>query len=93
MKYKEKIKEALVITPDTLTKVDIDMIKLNLKKFNFYTLLSILFLLGGLLFYIYWGTRYGYWYDIGIYSVVIVLVLAGIIGIFLTLMEKEGTQD
>jgi hypothetical protein len=73
--------------------VDIDMIKLNLKNFNFYTILSILFLLAGLLFYIYWGTRYGVWYDIGIYSIVIVLVLAGIIGIFLTLMEKEETQD
>jgi len=73
--------------------VDIDMIKLNLKNFNFYTILSILFLLAGLLYYIYWGTRYGIWYDIGIYSIVIVLVIAGIIGIFLTLMEKEETQD
>jgi len=73
--------------------VDIDMIKLNLKNFNFYTILSILFLLAGLLFYIYWGTRYGVWYDIGIYSIVIVLVIAGIIGIFLTLMEKEETRD
>jgi len=69
------------------------MIKLNLKNFNFYTILSILFLLAGLLFYIYWGTRYGVWYDIGIYSIVIVLVIAGIIGILLTLMEKEETQD
>ena len=69
------------------------MIKLNLKNFNFYTILSILFLLAGFLFYIYWGTRYGVWYDIGIYSIVSVLVIAGIIGILLTLMEKEETQD
>lgn len=73
--------------------MDIDMIKINLKKFNFYTLLSILFLLSGILFYIYWGTRYGVWYNIGPYSVVILLVIAGIIGIFLTLMDKEGTQN
>lgn len=69
------------------------MIKLNLKNFNFYTILSILFLLAGFLFYIYWGIRYGVWYDIGIYSIVSVLVIAGIIGILLTLMEKEETQD
>ena len=69
------------------------MIKLNLKNFNFYTILSILFLLVGILFYIYWGTRYGVWYDIGPYSLVILLVIAGIIGIFLTLMEREETQD
>jgi len=68
------------------------MIKLNIKNFNAYTILSILFLLGGLLHYIYWGTRYGVWYDIGIYSITIVLVLPGIIGIILSLMEekKEG---
>jgi hypothetical protein len=69
------------------------MIKLNLKNFNFYTIVSILALLAGILFYIYWGTRYGVWYDIGIYSVVIILVMFGIIGILLTLMEKEETQD
>jgi len=69
------------------------MIKLNLKNFNFYTIVSILALIAGILFYIYWGTRYGVWYDIGIYSVVIVLVMFGIIGILLTLMEKKETQD
>jgi len=65
------------------------MIKLNIKNFNAYTILSILFLLGGLLHYIYWGARYGVWYDIGIYSITIVLVLPGIIGIILSLMEEE----
>ncbi len=65
------------------------MIKLNLKNFNEYTIISILFLLGGLIHYIYWGIRYGIWYDVGIYSITIVLVLPGIIGIILSLMEKE----
>jgi hypothetical protein len=70
------------------------MIKLNLKNFNFYTAVSILLLLAGILFYIYWGTRYGVWYDIGIYSITIVLVIWGIVGIILTLMEKEEeTRD
>jgi len=65
------------------------MIKLNLKNFNIYTILSILFLSGGLLHYIYWGIRYGIWYDIGIYSITIVLILPGIIGIILSLIEEE----
>ena len=65
------------------------MIKLNIKNFNEYTILSLLFLLGGLIHYIYWGIRYGVWYDIGIYSLTIVLVLPGIIGIIFSLMEKD----
>jgi len=69
------------------------MIKLNRKKFNKYTVLSILFILAGLFHYIYWGTRYGIWYDIGIYSITIVLVLPGIIGIILTLIEKKQKQE
>jgi len=65
------------------------MIKFNLKNFNIYTILSILMLLGGILFYIYWGTRYNIWYNIGIYSITIVLVLPGIFGLILTLMETK----
>ena len=60
-----------------------------MKNFNTYTILSILFLLGGIIHYLYWGARYGIWYDIGIYSLTIVLIVPGIIGIILTLMETE----
>ncbi len=66
--------------------------KFNIKNFNIYTVLSILFLLAGLLHYIYWGTRYGVWDDIGIYSITIVLITPGIVGILLSLMEK-GEED
>ncbi len=65
------------------------MIKINLEKFNIYTILSILFLVGGILFYILWGATYGVWYDIGVYSLSIVLIIPGIIGILITLMEDE----
>jgi len=65
------------------------LFNIKLKNFNIYTVLSILFLLGGIIHYIYWGSRYGVWYDIGIYSITIVLVIPGIIGIFLSLMEKK----
>jgi len=47
---------------------------------------------GGVLHWIYWGSRYGVWYDIGIYSITIVLVLAGILGLTLSLMETEETD-
>lgn len=66
--------------------------KLNLKNFNIYTILSILFLLGGILHWIYWGSRYGVWTDIGIYSITIVLVLPGIIGLIISLMQPEETD-
>jgi len=65
------------------------MLKLNMKNFNVYTILSILFLLGGLLFWISWGLTYGVWYDIGVYSVTIIFVVAGIVGIIISLMETE----
>jgi len=65
------------------------MFKINIKNFNIFTVLSIIFLLAGIIHYIYWGNRYGVWDDIGIYSLTIVLVIPGIIGILLSLMEKE----
>ena len=67
--------------------------KINIKNFNFYTILSILFLLAGILIYIYWGTTYNVWYDAGIYSLTIVFVIPGIIGLILSLMKKEKIED
>jgi hypothetical protein len=69
------------------------MKRIDIKNFNLLTIFSILVLLAGLLIYIYWGTRYGIWYDIGIYSLTIVFVIPGIIGILLSLMEKEETEN
>jgi len=66
-----------------------NIININIKNFNIYTIISTLFLLGGLIHYIYWGSRYGIWNDIGIYSLTIVFVIPGIIGILISLMEKE----
>ena len=67
--------------------------RIDLKNFNILTIFSILVLLAGLLIYVYWGTRYGVWYDIGIYSLTIVFVIPGIIGIILSLIEKKETED
>ena len=62
----------------------------DIKKYNFKTVLSLLLLLAGIIFYIYWGIRYGVWVDIGIYSITIVFVLAGIFGTVLSLLEDDG---
>ena len=69
------------------------MIKLNFKNLNEYTILSLLFLFGGIIHYIYWGIRYGVWYDIGIYSITIVLILPGIIGLILSLMDEKEEKN
>jgi hypothetical protein len=64
----------------------------DIKNYNFKTVLSLLLLIAGIIFYIYWGIRYGVWVDIGIYSITIVLVLAGILGTVLSLLENEGDK-
>lgn len=66
-----------------------DILKIDIKNFNIFTIISILFLLAGIFHYLYWGARYGIWYDIGIYALTIVMVIPGILGILLSLMEKE----
>ena len=66
---------------------------ISLKNFNIFTILSILLIIAGIAYYIYWGLRYNVWWDIGIYTITIMLVLPGIIGFFLTLMEKEEEKD
>jgi len=70
-----------------------EMIKLNLRNFNFWTVISLLTLIAGLSFWIFWGTRYNDWTDIGIYSITIVLVLPGIVGLIISLMDKSEEKD
>ena len=65
----------------------------DIKKFNFKTILSLLLLIAGILFYIYWGVTYGVWADIGIYSITIVFVLAGIFGMILSLLEENEEEE
>jgi len=64
--------------------------KINVKNFNVFTVLSLLALIAGVAFYLYWVGRYPEaWGDIGIYSITVVLVIPGIIGTILSLMEKS----
>jgi len=69
---------------DTLKNLHLN---LNWSKINIFTILSFLLLLSGVLFYIYWGLRFGVWMDIGIYSITSFLVLSGLLGILVTLHE------
>ena len=62
-------------------------IKFNIEKINWKTILSLLFLIAGIVFYIMWGITYNVWADIGIYSITIVFVLSGIVGTLLSFLE------
>ncbi len=46
--------------------------------------LSFALLLGAVVFYVGWSIAYGDWYDIGLYSVSVILILFGILGIVLS---------
>ncbi len=71
-----------------------NMININTKNFNVYTILALLALIAGTLFYISWVVRFpDAWADIGVYSITIVFVLSGILGILLTLYEKPEETD
>ena len=70
-----------------------DIFKINLKNFNVFTLISLLSLIGGIAFWICWGLRFGVWYDIGVYALSIVLIVPGIIGTTLSLMNKKEEEN
>ena len=68
--------------------------ELHMKNINAYTIFALIVLIAGVLFYISWGLRYGVWYDVGIYSITIVLVLGGLLGAILSLsMEKTEENE
>ena len=66
--------------------------KPSLKNINAYTIVALIVLIAGLLLYITWGLRYNVWVDIGIYSITIILVLGGLLGMILSL-TFEKTKD
>ena len=65
----------------------------SIKNINAYTIVALIVLIAGLLFYITWGLRYGVWADIGIYSLTIVLVLGGLLGTILSLTFEKETEE
>ena len=67
--------------------------KLSIRNFNVYTILSLIVLIAGLLFYLMWGLRYSVWADVGIYSITIVLVLSGILGTIISLSYEKTVEE
>jgi len=59
-------------------------------KINGLQALSFLLLVVGLVFYIAWSMRYNAWLDIGVYSITIVLVLGGVLGLILNKAKKKA---
>jgi hypothetical protein len=67
--------------------------KISLRNINAYTIVALIILIGGLLHYIIWGLRYNVWMDVGIYSLTIILVLAGLFGMILSLMLEKPEEQ
>lgn len=69
-------------------------LNLSLKNFSFFTILSLLMIIFGLIHYLYFNLRYGdTWTDIGIYSFTIMFVFPGVIGLIISLMDKKEEED
>ncbi len=60
-------------------------IKMNLRTAPFFFLTFL-----GILFYTAWGAAYGKWTDVGVYSITVILLGFGLIGIYqYSIMEEE----
>jgi hypothetical protein len=53
------------------------------RRIQFWGFAALLIL--GVMFYLWWGLSFGVWVDNGVYAVVIVLVLFGLSGMWLTM--------
>ena len=59
-------------------------------KLNIRTAIHFFLILLGILFYFSWGFAYGGWFDIGVYSITVLLIGFGLVGIFLySVMDEE----
>ncbi|HIH00251.1 MAG TPA: hypothetical protein HA258_06665 [Thermoplasmata archaeon] len=67
--------------------------KPSLKNVNAYTIVAFIILIAGLLLFISWGLRFNIWYDIGIYSITIILVLGGLFGAILSLTFEKTDEE
>ncbi|MFO7677365.1 MAG: hypothetical protein R6V50_03160 [Thermoplasmatota archaeon] len=65
---------------------------LDIKKYTYKTVLSLLFIFTGIVFYIYWGIHFGVWADIGSYSITVLFVIGGILGLLLSVMEHPDEE-
>lgn len=59
-------------------------------RFNGWTILSLVLLLLGVAFWLFMGTTYGNWTDVGVYTVGIVLIGFGVAGAFASLATPRA---
>lgn len=57
---------------------------------NVTTIFYYLLFIFGILFYLSWGMLYGEWTDVGVYSLTIIMVGFGFIGMLLYSHKKEN---
>ncbi len=65
---------------------------MDIRNINVVTVISFLMFLAGILFYIYWGMRFGVWADVGIYSITVIFVLSGLLGMIISLYIESDTK-
>ncbi|HEC76631.1 MAG TPA: hypothetical protein ENI33_05190 [Thermoplasmatales archaeon] len=58
-------------------------------KMDLEFIVSAIALITGILFYIIWGITYNVWADVGIYSVSIVLIGFGVLGLLFCKIEEK----
>jgi hypothetical protein len=54
------------------------------------TVLGLLLLVSGVIFYVGWSAYYGAWTDIGVYSLSIILIVSGVLGILLSIIPEQS---
>jgi hypothetical protein len=59
-------------------------------KMQATTVISLLMLIVGIIFYIGWSLRYDAWTNLGVYSFTIVFVVFGLLGLLLSINHGEG---
>ena len=63
-------------------------------KMELTAVISLLFLIVGIIFYIGWSLYYDAWTDIGVYSLTILFVAFGVLGLLLSIhQEGEAPQE
>lgn len=63
-------------------------IKLNIRTIPFFFLTTL-----GILFYVIWGIAYDGWTDIGVYSITILLLGFGLVGVYLySIIDEEDME-
>lgn len=59
---------------------------------NAYRILGLIFIVMGLSFYVGWSILYDTWTDSGLYSVVVILVVFGVLSVLLAGEKKKQEQ-